>query len=131
MDNKKSKKVASAHNSRAANCYVATDGEKIKVKPEGRDGIWLIEKDEAIKLIKNCTEKKIHNFIQCGPRFLGADWNKSEVIKTIKNSERVGLLTGEMQKQQFRHALSVIENNELKMFDVGEITERDLQVLAT
>lgn len=35
---------------------------------------------------------------------------------------------GDAQKQNMRHALAVIANNELFMFNVGEITVDDLRV---
>ena len=131
MNNEKNQKQSTAHNSSAANCYVAPDCGKIKVKPEGRDGVWLIDTVEALKLVNNFPDEMIHNFLPGAFGVIGADWDKESVIEKINNSERVGLLTGDALKQNYRHALSVIEKNKLYMFDVGEITERDLQVLAT
>ena len=105
--------------------------EKIKVKLEGRVGVWLIDKDEAIKLINNYSDDMIHNFVSAPFGVIGADWHKEDVIETVNNSERIALLTGDALKQNFRHALSVIEDNELYMFDVGEIANGDLQILGT
>lgn len=102
---------------------------KIKVTPEGRDGVWIVEPQEIIKFLKKYKGKKIHNFIQGGPCLIGADWYKKKIIEKISVSDRVALLTGDAQKQNYRHALSVIVNNQLYIFDIGEITENDLQVL--
>ncbi len=101
---------------------------KIKVKPEGRDGVYLCEKEEAIKYVKSFPEEQIHNFITSGLALLGAGWKKDSVIKEINRSERVAILTGDALKQNFRHSLSVISNNKLYLFDIGEITDKDLEI---
>lgn len=100
---------------------------KIKVKPEGREGIWIIEKQEAINLVNNVEFEKIHHYIG-GICLFGADWSKSKVIERIKKSERIALLTGKSFQNNLNHALAVIKNNELNMFDIGEITIEQLEV---
>ena len=71
----------------------------------------------------------IHNFGgNSGPIMIGADWKKSEVIKEINQSQRIGLLTGSALAGNRGHGLSVITGNKLEMFDIGEITDDDLDV---
>ena len=58
----------------------------------------------------------------------GADWDKNSVIEKIKQSERIAILTGISLKNNLRHSLSMIVENKLYMFDIGEITEKDLDI---
>lgn len=104
-----------------------TNEIKIKVKPEGREGVWLIEKTEAINLVNKVTWEKIHCYIGDGV-FFGADYKKSSVIKAIKKAERIALLTGKSLQNNLNHALAVIKDNELNMFDIGEITVEQLEI---
>ena len=105
---------------------------KIKVTPEGREGVWNIEKEEAIKAVNNYKDKMIHNFIHNfipgGPAVIGADWQKDSVIETINESERIAVLTGSSLKHNMNHALAVIVKNSLYMFDIGDVKESDLEI---
>ena len=105
---------------------------KIKVKPEGREGVWVVEWEAEINslidFIRAYPSKEIHNFIPNGSLMLGADWSKKSVIDEIKKAERVAILTGDSRRHNMNHALSVISNNELYIFDIGKITESDLEV---
>lgn len=103
---------------------------KIRVAPEGRDGVYLCEKNEAVKYVESFPEEQIHNFIMGGPCLLGADWDKESVIEEINRSERIAILTGDALKDNYRHSLSVISNNKLYMFDIGEITDKDLEIVS-
>ena len=103
--------------------------EKIKVKPEGREGIYLVEKDEIINWIKKNIKGKIHNFIMNGGICLGADWDRKSVYETIQNADRIGILTPKSGSANMRHHLSVIKATRHDVFDIGEITEDNLLVL--
>jgi len=103
--------------------------KKIRVKKEGRKNVWLVEKEEIVRWLNENWRGNIHNFLPASFGVVGADWPKKSVIREIKKSERIAILTGDHQKENFRHALSVIVYNELKMFDIGEITEKDLKII--
>jgi len=103
--------------------------KKIKVKKEGRKDIWIVENEEMIRWLKENWKGKIHNFLDSPGMLLGADWSKASVIKEIKGADKIGILTGKAQNQNLRHALSVIKGSELKMFDIGEVTEEDLELV--
>ena len=100
---------------------------KLKVTPEGREGVYLCEKADIIEWLEESGLKTIHNYIP-GPIMLGCDWELSSVIEEINKSKRIGILTGDAQKHNMRHALSVISDNQLKIFDIGEIKEEDLEI---
>ncbi len=98
---------------------------QIEVTPEGRDGVWLAEKQSVIDFLNKYKEDQIHNFLP-GRIMMGADWDKQAVIESVIDAERIAILTGESLKHNLRHALSVIKNNKLLMFDIGDITEDNL-----
>lgn len=102
---------------------------KLKVTPDGREGIWLIEKENIIDFLNQYLNDQIHNFLGSGSTMvIGADWDKTEVIAKINQSDKIAILTGESLKSNLNHALSVIANNKLYMFDIGEIKEENLQI---
>lgn len=102
--------------------------DKLKVTAEGRPGIWLVEREEITKWVDGYDDDFIHNY-KGGRVMLGADWDKKSVVKCIMGSDKIAILTGAAQRNNLRHALSVITGPELDMFDIGEITEADLQVI--
>jgi hypothetical protein len=102
---------------------------KIKVKKEGRDGVYTCEKKDVIKWLEQSDLDLIHNY--AGNRcsiMIGADWTKLQVIEEINESQRIGILTGSALAGNIRHGLSVITGNKLEMFDIGEITGDDLEI---
>lgn len=96
---------------------------KIQVKPEGRKGIYLPDKKSLKSWIKTKKFKKIHNFIPSSGIFLGADHDVKSVLKDIDEAERIAILTEESGSMNMRHALSIIRNNKLELYDIGEIKE--------
>lgn len=100
--------------------------DRIKVKPEGREGVWLVEQAEIIRWLENSDMDQIHNYLSAGPMLLGADWDKDTVIEECRKAERIAVLTGDAWREQRKHALAVIVSNTLKIFDIGEITTDDL-----
>lgn len=103
--------------------------KKIKVKPEGRQGVWLVSKKEISSFVKKLPFDKIHNYPGNNSHLLiGADHLKEFVLKDIKNADRIAILTGKAKSQNVGHSLAVIINERLEMFDIGEITEKDLHI---
>lgn len=100
---------------------------KILVIPEGRDDIWVPDPDSLIAWIKEQNLDYIHNFITELPgMFIGADHELDNVIDDIQNGERLALTTGDVWKSNMKHALSIVKDNKLQLYDIGEITESDL-----
>jgi len=97
----------------------------IRVTPEGRDGVWIPESDDVISFIWSLEFDSIHNY-NPNPRssiLIGADWSKESVVEKVENAERLAVLTGEAKEGNMNHALAVIQNNELSIFDIGDVTE--------
>lgn len=103
---------------------------KPKVKPEGREGIFLIEPDEAVKFLKSLGFDQIHNFVDLPGIMLGADWELQSVIDLCKKPG-VGIAIVVEPNFTMRHHFVVADYNanERKAFDVGEISERDLEIV--
>ena len=102
---------------------------KLKVKAEGRPDVWLASKEDLTKWIKAKKFKQIHNFIASGPMLIGADHSVKSVLEDIKKAERIGILTGSAQNGNAGHALSLIFENRLNMYDIGKLEEKDLEVI--
>ena len=100
---------------------------RLKVKAEGRADIYTCKKADIIEWLEDSDFKLIHNYISAMV-MLGCDWTKADVVRKIEESQRIAILTGESQQHNLRHALSVIVQNELFMFDIGEIKESDLEI---
>ena len=101
---------------------------KIKATPEGRKGIYLVEKQDMVDWLIKYPEDSIHNYIPSSRIMFGADWDKSSVIDHLESAERIAILTGDAQKQNMNHALSVVSGNKLRIFDIGAITESDIEL---
>ena len=98
----------------------------IKVTPEGREGLWLADKDSLKAWIIEQEFEAIHNFIDGGFMVIGADHQVDSVLVDIDAAERVAILTGDAQRNNLGHALALIIDNSLGMYDIGDITEADL-----
>ena len=107
---------------------------KIAVTPEGREGIWLADRDSLKAWIAAQDFDAIHNMATSVPgMLLGADHDVPGVLADIDAAERVALMTGEMLKHNMGHALALVAPacehlpERLEMYDIGEITDADLE----
>lgn len=101
---------------------------KIKVTPEGRPNIFIPDKNSLKAWIKSKKFKTIHNFMGGGAMVIGADHSVKSVFADIDNGERIAILAEDERKGNFNHALAIITNNELQMYDIGEVKLTDLEV---
>jgi len=99
---------------------------KIKVTKEGRDGIYIPEKENLKKWIIEQKFETIHNYIPSNMMMLGADHDVSGVLEDIDRADRLAILTGSAQSNNMGHALAIITNEKLEMYDIGKITNEDL-----
>lgn len=97
---------------------------KIKVRPEGRENIYLPEKKSLLKFVKICCRKSIHNYLPCENLMLGADHNKNIVLNNIKEADRLAIFTDPYMN--IGHSLALIKNEKLSCYDIGKITKNDL-----
>ncbi len=101
---------------------------EIKVRPEGRENIWIPEKQSLKSYIKNKKEKEFHNFIQSDnlPMAVGANVDINILLEDINKAKRLAIFTD--KTLNFGHSLALVINNELKMYDIGEIKKDTLEV---
>ena len=99
----------------------------IKVSPEGRKDIWIPEKQSLLDFIVSKKLKQIHNFIPTDRMILGADHSVDSVLRDIKNANRLVLFTN--PTANMGHSLSLITAEKLECYDIGKITEDDLQII--
>lgn len=102
---------------------------KIKVKPEGRLDIYIPEKKSLIQWIKFKKIKLIHNFIPSPGILIGADHNVKSVIEDINNGDRIAILLKDQRMNNMGHALAIIKNEKLEMYDIGEVKDSDLEII--
>lgn len=96
---------------------------KIRVKNEGRPGIFIPVKEDLIGYIFENKFQSIHHAFVGNGIIIGADWSSDYVIALISSAERIALLSGDACKNNMGHSLAVIKNNELNILDIGEITD--------
>lgn len=92
-------------------------------KPEGRAGIWLIDRKTARSLVR---ARKIHCHLGTGVQ-IGADWSKAEVLEHLgRRGLRFGLIFP--PQPTFGHQLVTLNDEQRWAFDVGEIDETSMRV---
>jgi len=103
---------------------------KLKVIKEGRDEIYIPEKESLKEFIKARGLKKIHNFIPyfipSGMMMLGCNHDVKGVLEDIDRADRLGVLTN--KNANMGHSLSLIYKEKLECYDIGEIKESDLLI---
>ncbi len=99
---------------------------KIVVTREGRPNMFVPEKESLIGFIREKNFEKIHNMIPSGFMMIGADHEVDSVIEDINRGERLGLFTD--PSANMGHGLAVITDNKLECYDIGKITEEDLDI---
>lgn len=111
-----------------------SDRLTITVTPEGREGLWLADRESLKAWIEEQNFEHIHNFIASGALVVGADHEVPGVLADIDAAERVAVLTGEARMGNLGHALALImpagqgRPERLEMFDIGDVTEADLTI---
>lgn len=103
---------------------------KIKCTPEGREDIYVPEKESLKAWIKSRKFKYIHHFFPNGMMFIGADHDIKSVLEDIDKAERIGLTIGKNSGTQIGHELAIIINNKLGVYDIGKLTKDDLEITA-
>lgn len=104
---------------------------RIRVEPEGRDGVWLPDRDDVVAYLETLPGP-IHCFMGTAI-LIGADWPVDKVVEDVRDAKRVALLTGDAALGNLGHALSVVVETDgdgvlrnpgeaLHMFDVGDVS---------
>lgn len=101
---------------------------KIKVKPEGREDVYIPEKESLKAWIKSKPFEQIHHFYASAPVFVGADHDVESVLEDIDRADRLGLCTGVNSAMQMGHELSIIIGEQLNVYDIGKLTLEDLEI---
>ena len=84
----------------------------------------FITAEEAEKLLPD--DKNIHTFYQVGNTLLGADWDRTEIIKEFKQRDRIEI-AGE-EARSMGHGLAVYNRNAKKMSEILFV-ETDMEKL--
>lgn len=104
--------------------------DKLRVTPEGRTNIFLVERAEIIRYIVTRDVSRFHCRSDINSRIdSGCDMNRREVVDMIAVADRIAVTTGDAYLNNYRHALSVIKGNELYLFDIGMFNGENLEVI--
>jgi len=99
---------------------------KIKVKPEGREDIWIPEKESLKKYIRAKRFTSIHNIIPDGNIMFGADHEVNSVFRDIDRADEIAIFTDKSFNDG--HSLALIYKNRLEIYDIGEIKKKVLDM---
>lgn len=102
------------------------ESKKIHVTNEGREGAYLITKEEATRVVTEYPGEEIHHQFQNPPMFLGADHSKEDVLEDIQKAEKLAIITE--PNFTMRHHLVLIFDNKRHAYDIGEVKTSDLVV---
>lgn len=109
---------------------------KIKVKPEGRKGVYLPDAESLKAYIQEKDLPQIHCFFP-GAIMIGADWSREAVLKEIDVAVRMAICLEESGAHHMGHMLSLIvekdkgskdERELLQIYDIGKLTVEDLEI---
>lgn len=101
---------------------------KIDVSREGREDIFIPSRESLITWLRNKNFKEVPHMHSGNHVMIGTDWSLNETIEMIGKGDKIGLLVGMRATKNMSHSLSVIYMRELHMFDIGAITEEDLDI---
>ena len=97
---------------------------KIIAKPEGREDLWIPEKQSLIEYIKSLGLTKIHHFTGGSCMVIGADHSLESVIEDISKTDIICIMTD--KRHNLGHSLALVIDNKLECYDIGEIKKDNL-----
>ena len=89
-----------------------------------RDSVFICSDSASlIKFIKKNTKKHIHSF----QGFIGCDWSQDSVIELLEKADYANDDIAITLPAQMCHSLATRVNNELILFDIGEVSLKQLK----
>lgn len=98
----------------------------LKVTKEGRENIFIPEKESLKDFIKSRNLSEIHNFVPSGMMMIGADHDIESVFEDIDRADRLAVFTD--HNANMGHSLALIYKEKLECYDIGKITINDLEI---
>ena len=89
-----------------------------------RDNVFICSDSESlIKFIKKNTKKHIHSFRGS----IGCDWSQDSVIELLEKADYANDDIAITLPAQMGNSLATRVNNELILFDIGEVSLKQLK----
>ena len=101
---------------------------KIKVKRSFTEGVFTVDKKEITKYIKDSDLKSIHVINPDSSLFENYDYTIENALEKINDSDSLAILTGKASSNNLEHNLSVVKNDKLLIFNIGNV-EKDLDIV--
>lgn len=97
---------------------------KIKVKRSFTEGVFLVEKKEITKYINASKLKNIHVINPNSSLFANYDYTIENALKKIDEADSLAIVTGRAAKNNLDHNLSVVKNDSLLIFNIGDVEKK-------
>ena len=100
----------------------------MKVKRSFTEGVLLVEKKEITNYIKDSDLKSIHVINPYSSIAASYDYTIENALEKINDSDSLAILTGKASSNNLEHNLSVVKNDKLLIFNIGNV-EKDLDIV--
>jgi hypothetical protein len=97
---------------------------KIKVKRSITEGVFLVDKKEITKYIKDSDLKSLHVINPNSSLFTNYDCTVENALKKIDEADSLAIVTGRAAENNLGHSLSVVKNDDLFLFNIGDVAEK-------
>lgn len=97
---------------------------EIKVKQSITEGVFLVDKKEVTKYIKDSGLEKIHVINPNSSLFANYDYTIENALEKINEADSLAIVIGRAAENNLGHSLSVVKNNALLIFNIGDIEEK-------
>ena len=97
---------------------------KIKVKRSITEGVFLVDKKEITKYIKESDLESIHVINPNSSLFTNYDYTIENTLKKIDEANSLAIVIGKASRNNLGHNLSVVKDNTLLLFNIGDVEEK-------
>ena len=97
---------------------------KIKVKRSITEGVFLVDKKEITKYIKESDLESIHVINPNSSLFTNYDYTIENTLKKIDEADSLAIVIGKASRNNLGHNLSVVKGNTLLLFNIGDVEEK-------
>lgn len=101
---------------------------EIKVKRSITEGVFLVDKKEITKYIKDSGLKKIHVINPDSSLFANYDYTIENALEKINEADSLAVVIGRAAANNLDHNLSVVKGGALLLFNIGDV-EKNLNIV--
>jgi len=91
---------------------------KLPAKPEGREGIYLVDKRSIIAYISTLASEHFSGIEDTGQVAVTSNWGRNLIIRFVEDCDKIAVLLNAPRDHNMGCSLSVINGNILRCFDI-------------